>query len=403
MPPNAQEPVLTRPFLLLVSAQFLQAFGWSSMLLLPLYLDHLGASRAEIGSLMAISSIGGLLSRPLVGWALDVVGRKPTLIAGTLVLFVGMLLVGTVVEVGPLAYGMRIVFGIGGGALFTGYFTFAADLVPESRRTEGLALFGISGLLPLLLNPFADRIGIAPADVRWFLPVVGGSVLLSLPLLLAVPDVDRGVRSPERVTLRSAWSALSAERLAPVWVATGLFAGLVAVFMSFATVTAADRATAHPSTVWLTYAFGAIGVRLLGAQLPDRVGPSKIAAAALLSYAGGLWVAASAQSDLGFGVAGALAGFGHGYCFPVLSAQVVGRSPAALRGIAMATFTGLWALARLVVAPAFGWGSDQSTDELMLQLASGTALLGLGVWLALEIRFGAPPRPTADPGASGLG
>jgi MFS family permease len=382
-----RDPILTRPFGLLVGAHFIQALGFSSMLLLPLYLDFLGASRTEIGAVMAAASIGGLTSRPLVGWALDVFGRKPTLIVGTLTLVLAMTLVAAVDRVGPLVFGVRILFGAGGGALFTGYFTLAADIVPESRRTEGLALFGISGLVPLLVNPLSDRMGVAPADLRWFLPVVGGAILTSLLFLPGIPET-RGVREKGAVTAAAVRRALGARALAPVWVATGVFAGLVAVFMAFATVTAASRGVAHPTTLWLTYAAGAVGVRLFGAWLPEKVGPSRIAGAALLLYASGLATAAWASTDGGFALAGLLAGLGHGYCFPVLTAQVVDRSPDALRGVAMATFTGLWELTRLFFAPLFGWLADATNDGVMLRSAAAFAVVGLVVWTVMELRMG---------------
>lgn len=145
-------PLVTKSFLLLVLGHFLQGLGWSSMLLLPLYLDHLHASRAEVGAIMAMASVGGLTARPLVAWALDRVGRRPTLLAGTALMSLGMVLLALATDVGPLVYGVRLLFGLGQGAVFTGYFTVAADLVPEARRTEGLALFGLSGLVPLAIT-----------------------------------------------------------------------------------------------------------------------------------------------------------------------------------------------------------------------------------------------------------
>jgi len=387
-----RQPILTRPFGLLTAAHFVQALGFSSMLLLPLYLDHLGASRTAIGAVMASASIGGLASRPLVGWALDVFGRKPTLIVGTLIVVAAMTGILGVVDVGPLVFGVRILFGAGAGALFTGYFTLAADIVPVSRRTEGLALFGISGLVPLLVNPFADQVGVEPSELRWFLPMVGGVILTSLLFLPGVPEPG-GVRTPEHVTVRAVRQALSARRLLPAWVATAIFSGLVAVFMAFATVTAADRGVEHPATIWLTYAGGAVAVRLVGAWLPEKVGPSKVAAGALLLYAAGLLIASQATTDGGFALAGLVAGLGHGYCFPVLTAQVVDRSPDALRGVAMATFTGLWELARLVMAPTFGKLADLTSDGRMLKTAAGAAVVGLAVWGLLELRLGRPPEP----------
>ena len=141
---NAQEDkLITRNFVLLFGAHFVQAFGYSSLLLFPVYLDHLGASRAEIGSIMAVAAIGSLSLRPVVAWALDSVGRKPVLIAGTIVLVLAMLLIGFVDHAGGMAYASRFLFGIAAGALFPGYFALAADIVPEGRRTEGLAVFGL--------------------------------------------------------------------------------------------------------------------------------------------------------------------------------------------------------------------------------------------------------------------
>lgn len=357
------------------------------MLLLPLYLDFLGASRAEIGAVMATASVGGLLGRPLVGWGLDVIGRKPVLLAGTLVLVAGMTSLAFITTMGPAVYVMRVVVGLGAGTLFAAYFTLASDRIPASRRTEGLALFGISGLVPLLVNPFADQIGIEPAQLRWFLPVVGGFVLTSLLFLPGVPDPPTS-RTPGAVSIRSVFAALGQKRLMPTWTATVVFAGLVAVFMSFATVAAEARGIEKPAMLWATYALGAVSVRAIGAKLPDRVGPIKVGAAALLSYSLGFWLASSAATAGAFAVAGLFAGVGHGYAFPVLAGQVVTRAPDALRGMAVAAFTGLWELARLVLAPGFGALADATSDGTMLQGAAVFGVSGVAVWLLLERAIG---------------
>src|SRR5262245_1430759 len=112
------------------------------MLLLPLYLAFLGASRTEIATIMAMAAIGSVVSRPISAWALDAAGRKKTLVIGTFVMVLPMLGFGFVTEVSWLAYVLRLIMGAGVGALWTGYFTFATDLIPIPRRTEGIALFG---------------------------------------------------------------------------------------------------------------------------------------------------------------------------------------------------------------------------------------------------------------------
>ena len=382
----ADARLITRPFLLLVSAHFLEGLAYASMLLLPLYLQHLRASRTEIGIIMATAAVSGLVVRPFVGWALDRLGRKPTLMVGTITVAVAMGLIGAIDRIGPLIYLQRALFGIGEGALFTAYFTFAADLVPTSRRTEGLALFGISGLVPLLVNPLSDRIGIASPDLRWFLPLVGVAVVLSLGILWVLPE--KPVALEGLPPMREALRALRRRPLWSVWLATVAFAGLVAVFMTFATVAAEQRGIERAPSLWLTYALGAVAVRLLGARLPDRLGPANLVAPSLGLYVAAMVLAAGATTFADFLVAALCAGAGHGICFPLLTSQVVSRSPAAFRGSALATFTALWGTSELLVSPAFGAVADGWGDGAMFNLAAVTAIVCLAAWVLLEHRFG---------------
>ncbi len=379
-------PLVTRDFVLIVVAHFLQALGYSSMLLLPLYLQHIGASRTEIGLAMGCAAIAGLLTRPLVGWGLDRWGRKPILFVGTVTVALGMALVGAVENMGPIIYVERVVFGLGVGALFTAYFTFAADLIPVARRTEGLALFGVSGLVPLLVNPLSQELGVAPADLRWFIPLLGLIVLSSLLALVPLPEPDHDPAA--RRPMQEALPALAARRLWPVWLATSAFSGLVAIFMTFATVAAERQGVPQAPRLWLTYALGAIVVRLVGARVPDRLGPANIVAPALGLYVAAMVVCARATTFDGFLAGALLAGIGHGYCFPVLSSQVVTRAPQTFRGSALAFFTALWGLSELATAPVFGAIADAHGDDAMFLTAAVGGIVSLAVWVLLEHRLG---------------
>ncbi|MCA9521024.1 MAG: MFS transporter [Myxococcales bacterium] len=375
--------LFTKAFGLLVSGHLLQSLGYSSMLLLPLYLDHLGADYEEIGRIMAVSSIGGLAARPLIGWALDAIGRRPTLVGGTVLLSASMGLCWFVTDRGPLIYLVRLLFGLGVGALFTGYFTFAADLVPTARRTEGLALFGISGLVPLVINPLASTIGVRAPDLRWFFPLLGLLVVSSLAAVFALREPQHLV---DREPLRrgDVWSALRHRELWSVWLATIVFSGLVAMFFVFVTVVAKRRGAENPALFWLSYAVGAVAVRAIGARLPDRLGPSNVLAPALASAVVGALVVADAWSSTSFLVGGFLAGLGHGYCFPVLSAQVADRVPESLRGSGFAMFTALWELSALAFKPLLGAVAIWTSDSAMFAAMALFATLGLGGWLLLE-------------------
>lgn len=377
-------PLLTAPFLRLVSGHFLQAVGYSSMMLMPIYATHLGASRTEVGTLMAVGSVGGLLLRPIVGWALDAIGRKLILLISTLILALGMGLIAFSTDMGWIIYTARLLTGIGAGTLFAAYFTWVTDHIPPSRRTEGIALFGISGLLPLIVNPIAELVGVQAPALRWFFPALGVLVLLSMLPVLGLREAPRvQQKAPEDAS----WArALTARPLWSVWWATVVFAGLVAVFNAFATVVSANRGIPHPANLWFGYAGAAVCVRLFGPRLPARLGPWNFIAPALGAYCAAFLVIAGAETAAAFLVAGALGGFGHGYCFPVLTGQVVDRTPPRLRGAALAVFTALWEGAAVGLTPVFGALADGTDDSAMFATGALAGVVGLGLWAWLEGR-----------------
>ncbi len=386
-------PLLTKSFLLLVLGHFLQGLGWSSMLLLPLYLDRLQASRTEVGAIMAMASVGGLLSRPLVAWALDRVGRRPTLLVGTALMSVGMLLLALITQVGPLVYGVRVLFGLGQGAVFTGYFTVAADVVPAERRAEGLALFGLSGLVPLAINAVIAFLPLGPGDLRWVYPAAATLVAASLFVVARLPEPAQATTLAEGADAESVWRALRRPALLPVWLATAAFSGVMAVLLAFLTVIAARRGVEFPAAVWLPYAVGAVGVRLVVARAPDRLGVHNLIAPALAVYVGAALVAALADTDRGFLLAGLLGGAAHGMCFPLVAAQAVGRAPARWRGSVMALFTAIWQAGELIAPPLCGAVADRHGDATMLVVVALTAGATLVPWVALEHVLGRRASP----------
>jgi MFS family permease len=391
-PPSA--PPLLRPdFVRIVVAHALSALGWSSMLLLPVYLSAIGASRAEIGAVMASAALTGLAVRPLVGVGLDRWGRRPVIALGTLLQAGGMAAILAVDAVDWRPYAARALFGLGTAAVFTGYFTFATDLIPLQRRTEGIALFGISGLVPLVINPAAQALGVQASELRWFLPLTAVVLLGSLVPLLAISEPERsGVGAP---SARAVMRAMVRAPLRPVWTATLALATLVVVFQAFSTVAAGARGIARPADVWLSYAVGAIAIRAFGARLPDRLGTRNLVAPGLAALAAGALVLATAQSRGALLLAGLLGGLGHGIGFPVLTSQVATRSPLAMRGSALAGFTGLWDCAFLAAPPLLGLLADRWGDAAMLSLTGAGAAAALALWAVGEALVGDDRSPDA--------
>jgi fucose permease len=138
--------------------------------------------------------------------------------------------------------------------------------------------------------------------------------------------------------------------------------------------------------MWVPYALGAIVVRLVGAKLPDRLGAQNIVAPSIALYALGMLTLTMVTSDTGFLIAATLCGIGHGYCFPVIASQVVGRSPLHQRGAAMALSTGIWEGSAIAAQPIFGAIADQHGDGWCFIAAASLCLVGICLWLLLESR-----------------
>ena len=144
--------LFTRPFVLVSMANLLQGVSFNLMLHLPGFLQDLGATKTEIGFIWGIASIAAIAIRPMVGRVLDTRGRRRIILLGNTINVMVVPLYLTVHELGPWVYAIRIVHGLAQAMLFTSLFTYAADQVPKSRMTQGLSIYGTSGLLSISIG-----------------------------------------------------------------------------------------------------------------------------------------------------------------------------------------------------------------------------------------------------------
>src|SRR4051812_13636786 len=150
--PMTREPLLTRPFLLAFAAHFLHALSFNLYLHLPGFLAALGAEEVAIGVLFGATAATGIAFRPFLGRVMDLRGTRLVIVWGGLLNAVVCALYLTVGGLGPWLWVVRIAHGLAEAMLFASLFAFAAEVVPAARRIEGIALFGVSGMLPISLG-----------------------------------------------------------------------------------------------------------------------------------------------------------------------------------------------------------------------------------------------------------
>lgn len=121
--------------------------------LLPLYLsEHFGATKDVIGLVLSGYTITALLIRPFSGYVVDSFPRKTVLMiafGGFAIFFAGYLAASTLL----LFMIVRTLHGGPFGMLTTANATAAIDVLPSSRRTEGIGYYGLSNNLGMALAP----------------------------------------------------------------------------------------------------------------------------------------------------------------------------------------------------------------------------------------------------------
>ena len=218
--------------------------------------------------------------------------------------------------------------------------------------------------------------------------------------MVDAPDSDfrctclDGTRSEQRYTqweptVPFRMSMLINRKLLPVWVATLTFSTQVAAFMAFATLCAPSGQEKHAQQIWLYYAVGAVSIRLFAARLPDLLGPHNFVGPSLAAYSIGFILLAEGGSETHYYLAGVCAGVGHGYCFPVLTSQVISGNSAGNKSWISALYSTL-GNHLTVCHSTSGAYADAMGLETMCGLIAVLSTVSLVLWVLLEYQAQQP-------------
>lgn len=385
--PGAREPLLTRPFLLASLSHFLHALAFNLYLHLSGFLKRLGGSELTIGLIFGVTGAAAILTRPFMGRIMDQRGRRGIILAGGLLHVTVCALYTTVHAVGPWVTTVRIFHGISEAMLFTSLFAFASDIVPASRRFEGIALFGVSGMLPISLGSLLGDLileraggGSLSGYTQLFTTSVvlaGAALVLSLPL--REPPRPAGGEPP-----RGMLAALRQADLVPLWLAGTVFATCIAAPFTFLATFVMTEEVGSAGLFFSCYSIAAITLRVVGGKLPERLGPKRVLFPAMGAVCAGLCLLVLAGSPALMGVAGVVAGLGHGFTFPILLGLLVTRARAAERGAALAIFTALFDVGSMLGNPLFGAIAKSTSYRWMFGAAAAIMALGTAVFGAMD-------------------
>jgi predicted MFS family arabinose efflux permease len=372
----------TRAFVLAWVANFLHSTGFHSFLHWPGWLAQRWESEIMIGLLVAAMSVAAIISRPFVGRMMDTRGRRIVMLVGGVIHVLATLLylaLDLLADPSWLAIvGVRVVHGVAQAGMFSVLFTFAADIVPAERRAEGIALYGISGMIPMAVGVLLGEWVIVDGDYTRVFQLAGVCALAGLLASALLPETRSGAPG------RSFFTAARAPELRPLWfVGTSFAMGLAAYFVFLKTYLIEAPELGSMSLFFMTYAIAAVLLRVLFGWVPERLGLIRVLIPSLVIAAAGLAMIALATGPLHLVIAAVACGVGHGFAFPIISALVVTRAQPDERGSAIALFTALFDLGVLLGGPCFGVSARYAGYPVTFALAGAlciTATLVFVVW-----------------------
>src|SRR5882672_9589529 len=105
-----------------------------------------------IGLVISLFTLTAMISRPFSGKLADRIGRKPVIIAGSLVCFLCSLMYPLLTTVFGFMF-LRLVHGFSTGFTPTGQAAYLSDIIPADRRGEAMGLLGTASTLGMASGP----------------------------------------------------------------------------------------------------------------------------------------------------------------------------------------------------------------------------------------------------------
>ena len=151
-----KDKLVTSSYCFILAANFLLYFGfWLLIPVLPFYLSEVfSAGNSTIGIILSCYTVAALCIRPFSGYFLDSFARKPLYLIAYFIfmtMFAGYIIAGSL----TLFIMFRIIQGVSFGMVTVGGNTVVIDIMPSSRRGEGLGYYGLSNNIAMAVGPMS--------------------------------------------------------------------------------------------------------------------------------------------------------------------------------------------------------------------------------------------------------
>jgi MFS family permease len=371
----------TKNFILVTVANFFLFCNFSSFFLLPLFVKKLGGNEADIGFIMGSFGVTSIGSIPLVAFLIDRYGRRRFMLLGAIVMCLSSLSYLIVRELSPILYILRILQGIGFALFFTSAGTAVADFVPETKRGQGLGIFGAFTIASYALGPTIGEGIIEKLGFTFFFVYASSFSLIAI--LLVYPTKDAPFKRSMDPHGLDFFRVAFSRRFAPPLLSNLILAGGFSSVLNFISVYIKPKGL-DVFYFFLTYTATITSIRIIGGGISDVFGRKRVIAPSLFVFS--LSIAAMVLIDSVYLLLliSFLFSISYGMLYPTLSALMMDKARPDERGKAMGAFNACFGIGTNFLAFPFGIIASELGFKDMYLISSAFVFIGFLLFTVFE-------------------
>lgn len=302
--------------------------------------DKFQASTNMAGLVVGIFIIGALIGRLGTGRIIEDAGSKRVLIVSTLFFIITSALYFAATNLTLLII-IRFIHGVVFGAASTATGTIVAQIIPNSRRGEGIGYYSIGAVIAVALGPFAGVLLIQQTDFRMIFMVI--SILAAGSFAMSFVVNKPIYKSPEQDQVKAVKSfqisnflEFKAIPISIIILVIGFSYSGVLAFISLYTKQIHLENVA--SFYFLVYAITVLISRPFSGRLFDMKGAKYVVYPCLFIFAVGMLLFSQANHGITLLLAGAVIGLGYGNFISSAQAISIKEVPPHRLGLATSTY-----------------------------------------------------------------
>jgi MFS family permease len=347
----------------------------------PFHIMALGGSTTEAGLFLGFLTYASAISAPITGAIGDRYGKRRVLIVCSLAITVFSLLYA-IAPTYQIVLALVLVHGVFWSGLLSSSSSYIIDIVPKSRRAEGLGYSGFASILGVAMAPW---IGLWMFDHGgWPLLCLEAAVLNVIMAFIAwrLP--------PDTVHARPA-RAMRASELVEWRILIGAFTLFLYSFSyggitSFVAVYAEQMGVTPRALYFTVFCLMIVATRPFLGRYADRVGHSRVIVPCLAMIVIGVWLLAIADSRPMFVLSALCFGLGFGSAYPIFVAHLMHHVAEHRRGATFGALIGAFDTGIGTGSIAVGWMGEHYGFARAFAVAGAIALLSIPYFLYMEKR-----------------